>query len=407
MLRSEIKVLYLPPLHPRPAHVTWPTMKRILSLYIIREIASLFVLGIAVFTLILLMGRLIKLTDLVISRGVPLADVALMIAYLMPSFLVFTIPMAFLLAVLLAFGRLSADNEITIMKAGGISLVQIMPPVLLCGFVAAMLALAAGTLGIPWGNNAFRSLSFEVLKKNVAVTIREKVFWDDIPGIVLYTEHYDEARRALTGVIIHDGSDSRRPLTIFASSGAISSGTNMQDIRLVLNNGSIHSAGKDSEYRTVQFGEYVMNIGGPDSTNGIGLSEQELDTSELFHQVDNSAVPRPVRLKMASELHSRFALPFASLVFAVLAVPLGMQSRRSGKAAGFSISIGILLLYYILLSLLKTLAEKGSIPPVVALWLPNLIFLALGWWLLRMASLERSFTLPSARIFPRLFRKGS
>jgi lipopolysaccharide export system permease protein len=146
-------------------------MKRILSLYIIREIASLFLLGIMVFTLILLMGRLIKLTDLVISRGVPLADVSRMILYLMPSFLVFTIPMAFLLAVLLAFGRLSADNEITVMKAGGISLMQLMPPVVLCGLCAALLTLAASTVGVPWGNNAFKDLSFAVLKQNVAATV--------------------------------------------------------------------------------------------------------------------------------------------------------------------------------------------------------------------------------------------
>ena len=89
-------------------------MKRILSLYIIREISSLFLLGIFIFTLVLLMGRLIKLTDLVVSYGVPLAAVSRMILYLIPSFLVYTIPMAFLLAVLLSFGRLSADNEIIV-----------------------------------------------------------------------------------------------------------------------------------------------------------------------------------------------------------------------------------------------------------------------------------------------------
>src|ERR1035437_7105657 len=172
-------------------------MKRILSLYIIREIASLFLLGIMVFTLILLMGRLIKLTDLVISRGVPMADISRMILYLMPSFLVFTIPMAFLLAVLLAFGRLSADNEITVMKSGGLSLVQIMPPVLLCAMVAVLLTLAASIIGVPWGNTAFKRISFEMLKQNVAATIREKVFWDEIPGIILYTDHYDEQNRTL------------------------------------------------------------------------------------------------------------------------------------------------------------------------------------------------------------------
>jgi len=365
-------------------------MKRILSLYIIREIASLFLLGIMVFTLILLMGRLIKLTDLVISRGVPLADVSRMILYLMPSFLVFTIPMAFLLAVLLAFGRLSADNEITVMKAGGISLMQLMPPVLLCGLCAALLTLAASTVGVPWGNNAFKDLSFAVLKQNVAATVREKVFWDDIPGIVMYTEHYDEEHHTLKGVIIHDGRDLTRPLTIFATDGVIVGGPNRNDIRLVLNNGSIHAVGTAEEYRLVHFGEYTMTIGGSGQGSGLGRNELDMTVAELHGQIDSPAATKLAKLKMLSELHSRFAFPFASLVFAVVAVPLGMQNRRSGKSAGFSTSIGILLAYYVVQSFLRTLAEKGVLPPALALWLPNMIFLGLGWYLLRMASQERS-----------------
>ncbi|MBL0225094.1 MAG: LPS export ABC transporter permease LptF [Geobacteraceae bacterium] len=371
-------------------------MKRILSLYIIREIASLFLLGIMVFTLILLMGRLIKLTDLVISRGVPLSDVSLMILYLMPSFLVYTIPMAFLLAVLLAFGRLSADNEITVMKAGGISLMQLMPPVVICGVCAALLTLAASTIGVPWGNSAFKSLSFSVLKQNVTATIREKVFWDDIPGIVMYTEHYDEENHTLKGVIIHDGRDAARPLTIFAADGVIGSGPASNDSRLVLRSGSIHAAGSAEEYRLVHFGEYTMTIGGTGQGTGLGRNELDMTVAELLQQIDSPATGGSARLKMASELHSRFAFPFASLVFAVVAVPLGMQNRRSGKSAGFSTSIGILLAYYVVQSILRTLAEKGTLPPALALWLPNMVFLGLGWYLLRMASQERSirFFLP-------------
>ncbi|KAB0666268.1 LPS export ABC transporter permease LptF [Oryzomonas japonica] len=365
-------------------------MKRILTFYIIREIASLFLLGIAVFTLILLMGRLIKLTDLVISRGVPLADISRMILYLMPSFLVFTIPMAFLLAVLLAFGRLSADNEITVMKSGGLSLVQIMPPVLLCGVVAVLLTLAASIVGVPWGNSAFKRISFEMLKQNVAVTIREKVFWDEIPGIILYTDHYDEQSHTLKGVVIHDGRDQARPMTIFAASGNVGCTPNQQDICLVLNNGSIHAAGKGDGYRLVNFGEYAMTVAGPGKGGGIGRNELDMGIGELRQQIDNPATPKATRLKMAAELQSRFAFPFASLVFAVVAVPLGIQNRRSGKSAGFSVSIAILLAYYVLLSLLRTLAERGTLPAELALWLPNVIFLAVGWHFLRMASLERS-----------------
>ncbi len=365
-------------------------MKRILTLYIIREITSLFLLGILVFTLILLMGRLIKLTDLVISRGVPMVDISRMILYLMPSFLVFTIPMAFLLAVLLAFGRLSADNEITVMKSGGLSLVQIMPPVLLCAMVAVLLTLAASIIGVPWGNTAFKRISFEMLKQNVAATIREKVFWDEIPGIILYTDHYDEQNRTLKGIIIHDSRDQARPMTIFAAAGKVGCTPNQQDICLVLDNGSIHAAGKGDEYRLVNFGEYALTVAGPGREGGIGRNELDMGIGELRRQINDPATPKATRLKQTTELQSRFAFPFASLVFAVVAVPLGIQNRRSGKSAGFSVSIGILLAYYVLLSLLRTLAERGTLPAGLALWLPNMIFLAVGCYCLRMASLERS-----------------
>jgi lipopolysaccharide export system permease protein len=123
-------------------------------------------------------------------------------------------------------------------------------------------------------------------------------------------------------------------------------------------------------------------------------------------QIANKATPVQTRLKMLSELYSRYAFPFASLVFAFIAVPLGIQNRRSGKSAGFSVSIGILLVYYLMLSLLRTLAEKGSIPPFIAVWLPNMIFLGIGWYLLRMSSLQRTLPIPSLTELVGIFNKG-
>jgi lipopolysaccharide export system permease protein len=382
-----------------------PPVKRILSLYIIREIASLFLLGIGVFTLILLMGRLIKLTELVVSRGVPIADVSRMILYLMPSLFVFTIPMAFLLAVLLAFGRLSADNEITVIKSSGVSLIQIMPPVLVCAVMAAIMTLAASLVGAPWGNSAFKELSFKVLKQNLSATIREKVFWDEIPGMILYTDHYDDQRHTLQGVIIHDGRNPGRPMTIFARDGVVSGGSDRQALRLSLNSGSIHAVGKGNEYNLVKFGEYVMTISAQGGGAALGRNELDMGLAELRSRISDIAISGPTRLKMLSELHGRYAFPFASLVFAFIAVPLGIQNRRSGKSAGFSISIGILLAYYLMLSFLRTLAEKGSIPPFVALWLPNMVFLGIGWYLLRMSSLERTLPIPSLTDVVAIFKK--
>ncbi len=382
-------------------------MKRIINFYIIREIAGLFLLGLVIFTLVLLMGRLIKLTEMVISHGVPLADVGWMIICLLPTFLVYTIPMAFLLAVLLSFGRLSSDNEFTVMKACGVSLLQIMPPVLLCGLVASAIGLYVGVIGVPWGNQSFTNTSYSMLQQNVASTIREKVFWDDIPGVVIYTEHYDEERRTLSQVLIFDGREASRPLTIFADSGVIGGTRNPREMRLSLGNGSIHVKGKDHEYRMIDFGEYVMTLSAPGATNSMNRNPRDMDNTELRNFIASPQTPQRLRLKMSGELHSRYALPFASLVFAVVAVPLGLQNRRSARSFGFSISIAVLLMYYVLLSLMSTMAERGTLPAAVALWLPNLIFLIMGCLLLRAVSLERRIPFPTFKHLTDLFRKAS
>ena len=383
------------------------TVKRILYLYIIREISSLFLLGIVIFTLVLLMGRLITLTDLVVSHGVPLADVSRMILYLIPSFLVFTIPMAFLLAVLLAFGRLSADNEIIVIKASGVSLIQVMPPVLVCALVAVLLALGASTIGVPWGNSSFRELSIQVLKRNITATIREKTFWDDIPGVVMYADRYEEQSHTLQGVIINDGRNPDRPMTIFARDGIVTSAAGSQALLLSLHNGSIHMAGAGGLYRLVHFGEYSMTVGEKGGSNAASRIESDMWLSELQRQIISPGTSDKSRLKMLSELHSRFTFPFASLVFAILAVPLGIQNRRSGKSGGFSVSIAIILTYYVLMSVVRTLAEKGVVPPAVALWIPNLFFFGIGLFFLRMASQENRIPLFPLRRFLDYFRRTS
>lgn len=382
-------------------------VKRILSLYIIREISTLFLLGLVIFTLILLMGRLIKLTDLVVSRGVPLVDVSKMILYLIPSFLVYTIPMAFLLAVLLAFGRLSADNEIIVIKASGLSLMQVLPPVIFCALVAVLLALGASTVGVPWGNSAFKELTLQVLKQNITATIQEKTFWDDIPGIVMYTDQYDEQKRELKGVVINDGRNLDHPMTIFAQSGGVTSEVGSQALLLSLHNGSIHVAGADGLYRLVHFGEYSMTVGGNSGSDVIYRNDNDMWLSELKQQIDAPGISAENRLKILSEFHSRFTFPFASLVFAILAVPLGIQNRRAGKSGGFAVSIAIIIAYYILMSFVRTLAEKGALPPAVSLWIPNIIFFAIGWFFLRMASLEKNIPLFSLKNALDYFRRVS
>ena len=372
----------------------------IINRYLMREITGIFVLGLTIFTLVLLMGRMVKLMEMVVANGVPLAEVLRLIVLLLPSFLVLTIPMAFLLAVLLAFGRLSSDNEITVLKASGLSLGALLPPVLLTASAAAFLTLFISVEAVPWGNTGFKQMTMDVARKYAASAIRERIFRDDLPNIVLYVDQYDEARRTMQRVMIQDSRDAERPLTIFAKSGLISSDDGTGVLRILLKNGTIHTQQKD-DYRLISFGEYLLTAESGRSTPLV-RTEMDLGIGELRSGIASSKVSPQTRLKMATELHSRFAFPFATFVFAILALPLGLSNRRSGKGSGFTISILILLVYYVLLSFLRTLAEKGGISPVLAVWLPNLIFLTVGLLLLRLASQE--MTIRSA--LGRLFRFG-
>jgi len=160
-------------------------------------------------------------------------------------------------------------------------------------------------------------------------------------------------------------------------------------MRILLRNGSIHTQDSKGGYRLIAFGDYLLTTE-LTKTGPLVRSEQDLGVGELLQAARSPESTAQRRNKALSELHSRFAFPAAALVFAILALPLGISNRRSGKGAGFTASILVLLVYYVLLSFLRTLAEKGSFPPALALWLPNLLFLVGGLGLFRLAVQERS-----------------
>jgi lipopolysaccharide export system permease protein len=376
-------------------------MKKTIYAYIFNEIPPPFLVGMASFTFVLLMGRFLKLAEMVVEKGVPLGDVVWMIVYLLPSFWLYTIPMALLLAILLAFGRLSGDSEITAMKSCGISLYGMLPPAVIFSALACVASLFITIYAVPWGNSSFKNLLIEVAKAKAGVVVKEKVFNDAFPGMVIYADTFDEKSQTMGGVIIHDERNPREASTIFAKSGAILSDKRAHAMEFHLDDGSIHRSTEVGDYRMVDFREYNLRVALVTPDPQMYKGEGEMTLHELFHppSVYNAAAV----LSMKLEGHSRLAVPFSCLVFSVLAVPLGIQNRRSGKAAGFSLSIGVLLLYYVVISAFKTLGERGILAPWLACWSPNVLFLLLGIYLFRKAAREQP--LPLSTVFPRLKQK--
>jgi lipopolysaccharide export system permease protein len=376
-----------------------PTLRR----YLLREVAVPFLLGIGVFTFILLTARMLKLVELVVNRGVPPAEIARLFAYILPTFLEVTVPMALLLAVLLAFGRLSADSEIVALKTSGISLYQMIVPVM--GFTLAVYALSmlVAVYARPWGNGKLKESLYEIAKTRASAGLRERVFNDDFAGLVIYVEEVRPPGDQLGGVLIADSREPHQRNTVLAKRGFLVSSEETRTVTLRLLDGTIHTfMPGERGYQKTDFTVYDVTLNVAVALARFSRQEkdaQEMTLGELRTAIAvKTAAGRSAATELV-ELHRKFSLPFACLVFGLVAVPLGLQPVRAVKSRGFTVSLALIFLYYLLLTAGEALAEKGAVAPVLGLWLPNAVFAALGALLFATAARESSY---STRIGERL-----
>jgi lipopolysaccharide export system permease protein len=362
--------------------------------YFIKEITVPTGLGLMIFTFVLLMGRILKLVEMVINKGVPFTETAKLFAYLLPAFLVITLPLALLLGILLGFGRLSTDSEIVALKSSGVSLYGMMKPVIA---LALLVCIATGALTLflePAGNSAFRNQVFQIATNRASIGIQPRVFNEEFDELVLYTNELDERSGVMEGVFISDERVGSTPSVILAQRGRIISQREIQILTLRLENGTIHrqpTGEGQSTYQIIAFDSYDVNLNMGQQLPSSGsrrIKDSELTNAQILEARQKASTPAE-RNSYTVELHKRFILPLAPLVFALIGVPLGIQSHRSGRGGGFTLALIIFLIYYLLLSLAETLAIEGGFSPVPALWLPTFLFLAGGAYLLHLAALER------------------
>jgi len=367
---------------------------KIVHRYIFREILVPFLFGLSVFTFILLIARLLRLIELVVTRGVPVMNILKLLTYIMPAFLEVTVPMAMLLAILIAFGRLSADSEMVALRSSGLSLYQLIAPVAIFALLATAATAALSIWARPWGNRALKTALFDLARTRASAGIKPQVFNDDFPGLVIYAENIDATNDRLRHVLISDQRDNAQHNTIFAREGAMVSNPATQAVTLRLRDGFIHTSDgrQGTEYHT-HFQFYDVNL---DLRQMIeGARQRERDPKELtLGQLGRAiAAKRAAGLPFVPELveyHRKFSIPFACVVFALVAVPLGVQPVRAARSRGFTLSLGMIFVYYVILSVGQALAEQTIVPAAVGLWLPNAIFAVLGAFLFARAARERT-----------------
>jgi lipopolysaccharide export system permease protein len=366
-------------------------MKRILNTYMIKEISFPFFISLLILTFILLIGKILQLMELMVNKGVGFLSIAKLIVYLMPSFLIFTIPIALLISILTALGRLSADSEIVVMKASGISLYQLVQPIIVIALAASLVTGALSMFIAPFSNNATKSLLFSIIQNKASVGIKEKVFNDDFSGLVIYAERIPVDGESMESVFIYDTRLTSEPSTILARRGRLFSNPESMSVTLRLEDGSFHSVNSSqASYKKTEFTSYDIQLDMAAVTaKPASKSKSELGLRELAQMRKSMKESKELR-EITTEFHKKFAVPFACLIFGVLGVPLGITSRRSGKSRGFSVGIGVVLLYYVLQLAGDALGETGRIPPVVGAWAPNMLFLTAALIFFVLAASETS-----------------
>ena len=369
-------------------------MKRTLYIYLIKELFPAFLLGLIGFTFILLTGRIVQLMELFVNKGVPLGYILRLLYLLLPSFMVLTIPMATLLSVLLAFNRLSSDNEITALKASGVSLYQMIPPVLVFAVATYVATTFLSLYSVPRANEGSRALIYEVASSKANAGIREKMFNDDFEGLVLYVEEIKPRTLAWEKVFISDSRNPGEVLTIIAREGEVLSDPGTLAITLRLKRGAIHKLGKEPDaYQKIDFSTYDLRLHLKTGLKEKGTEEKhpaDMTLAELSRAIQALQAKGSATKIQWVKVHEKFSIPFACLVFGLIGIPLGLQSRvaRGGKFQGFAWAIGVLLVYYLLTNAGTSLAERGVVLLEVGMWSANAIFLTLGVYLLVKAANE-------------------
>jgi len=360
---------------------------RILDRYIVREIFRHACLGLIVFTFVLFVPQLVRLMEFLVRHSGSGSQVAKLFLCVFPGVLIFTIPMAVLVGVLLGLGRMSADSEIIALTALGVSRRRMLVPVAVLALTGTVLT---GALTLWLGPAAFRSLrniEADLLASQASFQVQPRVFDERFPKTVLYINDISASGTQWHGVFLAEvGEESGSRLTL-AENAIVIAEPKQGKLELHLQGGTTHEVSRQDpdHYSLTDFGQSDMpiEVSGLVSVQQRALSNPERRTGDLL--ADRTANWREARV----EIHRRLAFPFACLVFALVAVPLGAQPRRGGRAAGTLLSVLLIGLYYSLFITGAGFAREGKLSPGIGIWLANLALTVLGLVLLpRMEQLR-------------------
>jgi LPS export ABC transporter permease LptF/LPS export ABC transporter permease LptG len=375
---------------------------RILTRYILREVIAHALIGVAIFTFVLFTRDLGRILELVVRASAPLPSVAEIFFFTVPLALTYTLPMSVLVGILIGLSRLAADSEITAMRASGMGVWSFLRVLSIFVVAAWLLALVNGLYVAPRAQAALGHLEDRLKGSQVSFEVQPRVFYEGFPKIVLYVQDVKSAQGAALwkGVFMADLSDAANPKITLAKEGiVVSEGQDRLHLHLI--DGAVHETPDPQDPGHYQISTFLqtdipLDLTSSETKPDESLPAEVMDTSTLWQK---AARVDPVTARWyLIAFHKRFALPTACLVLALVGIPLGLSSKKSGKSGGFVLTILLVFVYYTISLIGVSLARQGRVSPWFGAWLADFVFLALGLFLLFRAE-KRPFELTSFRAF--------
>lgn len=366
-------------------------MNTLIHRYLIREMLPPFGITLIFFLFIFLMTKLLEVTNFVVNYDVDAWIIGLMLLYSVPFFLQFVIPMAVMMGVLLAFLRLSSDNETVAMKACGISVYRVLGPAMGFSLLGTLLTAWVTVYAMPWGSTSLKQMTLKLAASSLEVGLKERSFNDQFQDVVVYVGEVDVHGGTLHHLFIEDRRNPKVISTIIAPTGRLHKSTAALSAHLQLDDGSITQVDLATRSaNAVHFDRYDLRLNlqlDAAKGKGEGKHRSEMSLAEMKNYLRSYGKRDSRYYRTLMDYHKKFSIPLAGLVLGLLAVPLGFQSGGARKSYGVGLGLILFLLYYILLTAGWTYGKTGVVPPLVGMWAPNVIFASLGcFFLLRCAS---------------------
>lgn len=357
--------------------------------YVLERTLTPLVATVSIALVALLLERMVRLMELLVNQGGPLFLVLKMISNLIPHYLGIALPAALFVGIMLATTKLSVDSELDAMNAVGVGLRRLLWPLMGLSFIVAIIVFILYSYLQPHTRYAYRALIYAATNSVWDLALEKGAFFTGLGGYTVMVDDISESGGRLQGVFIYRREDDGKTIAMTAESGEAFRRPEELQIVLRLQRGVRTEIGADNGQATAltfDTFELPIDVALP-SPFRERVSERELTIGELWQQRSNAdGAVGPKRSAILAELHGRLVRTVSLLIIPLLAIPLGLVTRRNERNIGIAVGVVLMVIYHNVINFGEAIATTGRVSPGVGLWLPFLLFAAFSLWLFTAVS---------------------